>query len=108
MSARDAYRAIADPTRREILELLRDRGRLAAGRIAECFPEVARPGISRHLRVLRECGVVSCTRTGKNLHYQLESEPLDEIRDHWLATFSGASRRSLSALRKQAEARDRY
>ena len=66
MSTRDAYVAIADPTRREILGMLRDRGRLQAGEIAARFPSASRPGISRHLRVLRECGVVHCEREGKN------------------------------------------
>ena len=64
MSSRDAFAAIADPTRREILELLRDRGVQTAGEIAANFASVSRPGISRHLRVLRECGVVASVREG--------------------------------------------
>ena len=72
MSARDAYAAIADPTRREILALLRDRGTLMAGDIAASFTAASRPGISRHLRVLKECGVVDAQREGKAQLYTLE------------------------------------
>ena len=70
MSNRDAFVAIADPTRREILELLHDRDAMAAGEIATYFAPRSRPGISRHLRVLRECGVLRCTRHGKEQRKQ--------------------------------------
>jgi DNA-binding transcriptional ArsR family regulator len=101
LSTRDAYVAIADPTRREILGLLRDRGTLMAGEIAARFPSASRPGISRHLRVLRECGVVTCEREGKAQHYTLEPAPLAEVRDRWLASFAPMQVASLKALRRQ-------
>jgi DNA-binding transcriptional ArsR family regulator len=107
LSARDAYVAIADPTRREILALLRDRGRLQAGEIAGRFPTASRPGISRHLRVLRECGVVRCERAGKTQNYSLEPRPLVEVRDRWLASFAPMQTASLGALRRQVERRKR-
>ena len=107
MSARDAYTAIADPTRREILELLRDRGTLVAGEIAENFASASRPGISRHLRVLKECGVVSAERDGKAQIYRLNPRPLQQIRDGWLASFPQKHVESLKALRKRVETRKR-
>jgi DNA-binding transcriptional ArsR family regulator len=107
LSARDTYTAIADPTRREILELLRDRGTLMAGEIAARFPRASRPGISRHLRVLKECGVVRSTREGKTQNYSLDPAPLADIRDRWLASFAGMQVESLRALRKRVEARKR-
>ncbi len=107
MSARDAYTAIADPTRRQILELLRDRGTLMAGEIAARFARASRPGISRHLRVLKECGVVRCTRAGKARNYALDPAPLEEIRDRWLASFGRMQVESLRALRRRVEARKR-
>ena len=91
MSSRNAYTAIADPTRRDILELLLDRGVLTAGEIASNFPSVSRPGISRHLRVLKECGVVSSRRNGKSQRYAIDPRPLVAIRDGWLAGFSKIS-----------------
>jgi DNA-binding transcriptional ArsR family regulator len=107
LSARDAYVAIADPTRREILGLLRDRGTLMAGEIAARFPAASRPGISRHLRVLRECGVVHCEREGKAQLYVLEPRPLAELRDRWLASFGPMQSASLSALRRRVERKRR-
>jgi DNA-binding transcriptional ArsR family regulator len=105
LSSRDAYAAIADPTRREILELLRDRGVMAAGEIAANFAAVSRPGISRHLRVLRECGVVRAQREGKSQRYVLEPGPLAAIRDGWLAGFARMQTASLGELRRRVEAR---
>jgi DNA-binding transcriptional ArsR family regulator len=102
-TSRDAYVAIADPTRRRILELLRDRGTLPAGTIAAEFADASRPGISRHLRVLKECGVVRCTRTGKARLYALDALPLQHIRDRWLADFGPMQSASLKALRRRAE-----
>ena len=103
MSNRDAFTAIADPTRREILELLRDRQALAAGEIAMHFSSASRPGISRHLRVLRECGVLYCNRHGKEQIYSVKPEPLTAIRDGFLAGFATMQTRSLKALRRRAE-----
>lgn len=103
MSARDAYTAIADPTRREILTLLRDRGTLMAGEIASSFASASRPGISRHLRVLKECGVVSVAREGKARIYTLNVRPLNRIRDGWLASFAKMQVDSLAALRRRVE-----
>jgi DNA-binding transcriptional ArsR family regulator len=103
LSARDAYTAIADPTRREILTLLRDRGTLMAGEIASRFASASRPGISRHLRVLKECGVVKVSREGKARIYTLDVRPLDRIREGWLASFTKMQVDSLVALRRRAE-----
>lgn len=101
--SRDAYTAIADPTRREILGLLRDRGVLAAGAIASNFPSVSRPGISRHLRVLKECGVITSHRQGKSQQYALDARPLAAIREGWLADFGKLQTASLRALRERVE-----
>ena len=105
MSARDAFTAIADPTRREILELLRDRGELMAGEIAANFASASRPGISRHLRVLKECGVVSAERNGQAQIYRLDPRPLQRIRDDWLASFARVQVGGLRALRRRVEGR---
>ena len=103
MSSGETIRAIADPTRREILDLLRDQGVLNAGAIAANFPAQSRPGISRHLRVLRECGVVTVRREGKAQNYRLDATPLSALREGWLATFSTMQRDSLRALRQRVE-----
>jgi len=69
--------AIADPVRREILLMLRDE-RLSAGQIADRFP-ISRPAVSRHLRVLREAGLVRDTADGRRRVYALVTAPLDEL-----------------------------
>ncbi|MFE6858687.1 metalloregulator ArsR/SmtB family transcription factor [Nocardia sp. NPDC057668] len=76
--------AIADPVRREILLLLRT-DRLTAGEIAENFA-ISRPAISRHLRVLRECGLVRDEVAGRQRFYTLDAQPLREIAG-WIAQF---------------------
>jgi DNA-binding transcriptional ArsR family regulator len=104
-SRRDAYAAIADPTRREILDLLRIEGSLMAGEIASKFERASRPGISRHLRVLKECGVVTSQREGKRQNYSLCPKPLNDLRDGWLAGFADRQTKSLKALRRTVESR---
>lgn len=100
---RDAYAAIADSTRREILDLLREEGPPLAGDIAARFKDASRPGISRHLRVLKECGVVSSRKEGKKQHYSLCPKPLLALREGWLARFSEGQTKSLARLRKRVE-----
>jgi DNA-binding transcriptional ArsR family regulator len=69
--------ALADPIRREILRMVRDRG-LTAGAIAEVF-SVSRPAVSRHLRVLREAGLVRDEVRGREREYRLDVAPLGEL-----------------------------
>jgi DNA-binding transcriptional ArsR family regulator len=75
----DVAFAVADPVRRDILMLLRDRA-IPAGEIAACF-EISRPGVSRHLRVLRECGLVVDEVRGRERFYRLETAPLKPLFD---------------------------
>ncbi len=77
-----------------------------AGEIAAHFASASRPGISRHLRVLKECGVVAAHREGKTQNYTLKPEPLHEIRSGWLANFAKMQVESLKALRRRTEAAD--
>ncbi|MGW0201168.1 metalloregulator ArsR/SmtB family transcription factor [Nonomuraea sp. NPDC003201] len=80
--------AIADPVRRRILEMLRD-GRLSAGEVSQRFA-ISRPAVSRHLRVLRESGLVRAELIGRQRFYALEPEPFDELIT-WLAQFGRPS-----------------
>jgi ArsR family transcriptional regulator, repressor of sdpIR and other operons len=73
----DAYRALADPTRRQILRLLRDDD-LPAGAIAEQF-EMSWPSVSRHLSVLTSAGLVEAQRRGQQLIYSLTTSVLMDI-----------------------------
>src|SRR5271167_5091207 len=75
------FQALAVPTRRAVLDLLR-RGAQPAGQIAEAFP-ISRPAISKHLRLLRRAHLVREHREGRNRVYQLNPEPLRAV-DSWL------------------------
>ena len=77
MTIARGYRALADPTRREILRLLRD-GDLPAGELASHF-QMSWPSVSRHLRVLLEAGLVTSTRRGGNIVYSLRTSVLQDI-----------------------------
>jgi DNA-binding transcriptional ArsR family regulator len=90
-----ALEALADPTRRTIVELLA-RGELSAGEIAARF-ETSRPGVSRHLRVLREQGLVRAREEGRLRLYSLDPEPLEEL-DEWLARYRSFWTNRLDAL----------
>lgn len=77
-----AFKALADPTRREILRLLRD-GPRSSGDIAERFP-TAWPTISRHLAVLREADLILSERRGQQVVYELNTTVFDELIEHLL------------------------
>jgi len=91
----DVVGAIADPVRRDILTMLR-RGPLPAGAIAGAF-DISRPAVSRHLRVLRETGLVVDQPQGRERHYRLDVAPLAEL-DAWLAPFRHGWDAALDAL----------
>lgn len=78
------FHALADPTRREILDLLRSEER-SAGDVADRFP-ISRPAISRHLRVLREAGLVARRKEAQLRLYRLAPEALREV-DRWLESY---------------------
>jgi DNA-binding transcriptional ArsR family regulator len=91
----NALEALADPTRRRIVELLAD-GERSAGEIASYF-DTSRPGVSRHLRVLREHGLVRARGDGQRRLYSLDPVPLAEL-DAWLARYRGFWTNRLDAL----------
>ena len=91
----EALAALADPTRRRIVELLAERER-DAGEIASHF-DVSRPAVSRHLRVLREHGLVRARSDAQRRIYSLEAAPLEEI-DAWLDKYRGFWANRLDAL----------
>ena len=94
---RDVFHAIADPTRRRILELLVE-GERSVRRLAERFP-VSRPAISQHLRVLRRAGLVSERRVGRERRYSLRGAALQDVHE-WVAPYERFWRESLEALRE--------
>jgi len=87
--------ALADPTRRRIVELLAE-GERSAGELAAEF-RTSRPGVSRHLRVLREHGLVRAREQGQRRLYSLDPTPLAEL-DSWLERYRPFWANRLDAL----------
>ena len=88
MGIQRTMKALADPTRREILNLLKS-GRLAAGEITDRFP-VSAAAISRHLSVLKEADLIRDTREGKFIYYELNASVLEEIM-LWVTDLKGGN-----------------
>jgi len=91
MTIANGYRALADPTRREILRMLREAD-LPAGELAGWF-EISWPSVSRHLRVLEGAGLVTSRRRGGNIIYSLQTSVLQDIVAE-LADLTGVGRAS--------------
>jgi DNA-binding transcriptional ArsR family regulator len=96
----DVYRAIADPTRRAILDRLRA-GPAPVNALAGEF-EQSRPAISKHLRVLRDARLVSETRAGRERLYELRPVPLQQVAG-WVEGYRGFWQMSLTNLKKRLE-----
>ncbi|ALA70738.1 ArsR family transcriptional regulator [Geobacillus stearothermophilus 10] len=97
----DVFHAIADPTRRQMLQLLAD-NELSIAAIAKSFP-ISRTAVNKHLRVLSEAGLVSCRKTRRETRYRLEPEPLAELKT-WLSFFEQYWDERLAALKHLVEA----
>lgn len=87
--------ALADQSRRMVLEILRDHP-ATAGELADALP-IARPGVSRHLRVLREAGLVNVRHEAQRRIYSLRPDALREV-DQWLENYRGLWQNRLDAL----------
>ena len=76
---------------------------MTAGELAAAFPSISRPAVSRHLRVLREAGLVTVAEDGRERHYALDPGPLADVTQAWFATFAPLWEESLANLKRQAE-----
>jgi DNA-binding transcriptional ArsR family regulator len=99
-SRESAFHALADPTRRAVLDLLRQ-GSQPAGQIARAFP-VSRPAISKHLRILRRAHLVAEHREGRQRLYQLNPTPLKAV-DSWLEQYRSFWNANLASLKSFVE-----
>ena len=88
LGIQNTLKALADPIRREILNLLKD-GKMSAGEIVEKFP-VTGASISRHLSLLKEADLIRDTREGKYIFYELNTSVLEEIM-LWITDLKGDS-----------------
>ena len=100
----DTFGVLADPTRRQVLDLLSRRNR-SAGELGRAFPSVSQPGMSRHLRVLREAGLVRVTKKSRHRVYSLAWEGLAPV-DAWLSKFRGYWEAELDSLESFLDTRN--
>lgn len=89
------FGALANPTRRDVLDLLLDGPRTVAD-IAAHF-DMARPSVSEHLKVLRDCDLVTETKQGRFRHYEVAPGPLHELRE-WLSPYERFWRTNLRSM----------
>jgi DNA-binding transcriptional ArsR family regulator len=95
MVRRDVFQAIADPTRREIIRLV-SRQPLNLNAVAERF-DVSRPAISKHIKILTECGLVKIKVQGREHYCEAQLEKLSEVND-WVAQYKQFWEQKMDAL----------
>jgi DNA-binding transcriptional ArsR family regulator len=96
----DTFRAVADPTRRAILDRLRA-GAAPVAEIAAGF-RMSRPAVSKHLRILRQARLVREERAGRQRVYQLAPAPLEEVL-RWVETYRAFWQANLTSLKRHIE-----
>jgi DNA-binding transcriptional ArsR family regulator len=101
----DVFNAIAEPRRRQILELLARRGALTVGTLVVALG-LPQPAVSKHLGVLRKVGVVAVKKQGKERVYNLEAEKLKTVHD-WVKSFEQLWGHQLDRIKERAERRAR-
>ena len=78
MQPNEAFKAIADPTRREVLRLLRQHGEMTAGELAEHF-DMSKPSMSHHFAVLKQADLVTTRREGQQIYYALNTTVVEDL-----------------------------
>ncbi|NUP47188.1 MAG: winged helix-turn-helix transcriptional regulator [Catenulispora sp.] len=102
MTVAEAFQALAEPRRLAIMELLRD-GEKSVGELAERL-DASQPAVSKHLRALRQAGLVEVRPIAQQRFYRIRAEPLAEV-DDWLAQYRRLWTRSLDRLEAHLEQR---
>lgn len=100
------WRALANPVRRRILDLLMA-GPLTTGALAESFPDLSRFAVMQHLKVLEEADLVLPRREGRERHNHLNPVPIQRIYDRWVHRFMQPWTEALVGLKRDLESRDR-
>jgi uncharacterized protein YndB with AHSA1/START domain/DNA-binding transcriptional ArsR family regulator len=98
----DVFKALADPTRRELLDRLRRSGGLTLGELCEGLG-MARQSAAQHLMVLEAANLVSAARSGRRKLHYLNPVPLHDIQERWIERFEAPRLRALSEVRRRAE-----
>ena len=100
----DVFKALADPTRRAILDLLFERDGQTAGGLWERFPEMTRFGVSKHLGILEEANLITTVRQGRNKLHFLNPVPIAQIAHRWVSKYAAPFASALVDLEGQVAA----
>ncbi|WP_143234687.1 ArsR/SmtB family transcription factor [Paractinoplanes atraurantiacus] len=103
MSEEELFRAMADPTRRRILDLLAEHGTLSVSELSAHFPGLVTSGISKHLMALRAAGLVTATRQGRHQLYAIDAEAMSRAVAPWVARYEAYWTGALDRLKKAGQ-----
>jgi DNA-binding transcriptional ArsR family regulator len=98
----EVFKALADPTRRELLDRLRERDGRSLGALEEGLP-MSRFGVMKHLRVLEEAGLVTTQKRGREKLHFLNPVPIRLIHDRWVSKYAEPWASALSELKREME-----
>ena len=99
----EVFKALADDSRRGLLDALRERDAQTLHELCETLPDMTRFGVMKHLRVLEEAHLVLTERSGRTKLHYLNPIPIREIHDRWIAPYREPLAAGLLALRDRAE-----
>jgi uncharacterized protein YndB with AHSA1/START domain/DNA-binding transcriptional ArsR family regulator len=99
----DVFRALSDPQRRHVLDLLRDKDGQTLTQLEAAFPSLTRFGVMKHLKVLEDASLIATRKAGRFKYHYLNPVPLQEIADRWISSFAAPWARGLSQLKHQLE-----
>lgn len=103
----ELFRALGDPTRRRMLDLLAEHESLTVSELSAHFPTLVRSGISKHLMALRDVQLVYATKVGREQHYRVNPEAMQELLRPWVAKYEKYWAPRLDRLKALAEAKER-
>jgi len=99
----EVFRALADPTRRSILDALFDRDGQTVRALCDRFPGMTRFGVMKHLAVLEGANLVTTKRVGRTKQHYLNPVPIGEIADRWISKYAQPFTRAMVGLRNELE-----
>jgi DNA-binding transcriptional ArsR family regulator len=100
----DIFRALADPTRRALLDSLFSRDGQTLTELCEMFPDMTRFGVMKHLSVLAESNLVITARQGRTKRHYLNPVPIEQVANRWISKYAARFTSALVALDKQVAA----
>jgi DNA-binding transcriptional ArsR family regulator len=97
------FKALADAGRRQLLDALRERNGQTLGELCDELSGLTRQGVTKHLRILEDAGLVVTVKRGRNKYHYLNPVPINEIAERWIDKYERDKLRALSALKAAME-----